>query len=252
MTIAVFSLLLVGCQVAAPATSAPPAATAAPTQPILTGTFLGCIPKDTDREEAEVLRVVDGDTIEVQIGNVAYSVRYIGIDTPERGAPFADEATAFNASLVGGQTVVMVKDVTDRDRYDRLLRYVVANGEFVNYRLVYAGMAVAYDYPPDTACSVQFHEAESWATIVGNGVWSVPATIAPRPPTAVPFVAPLILPTARPAVSNNCDPSYPGVCIYPYPPDLDCKDVPYRRFAVVPPDPHGFDGDYDGVGCESS
>lgn len=51
---------------------------------------------------------------------------------------------------------------------------------------------------------------------------------------------------------SSCDPHYPTVCIPPYPPDLDCKDVPYRRFTVIQPDPHRFDGDFDGVGCESN
>ncbi|HCG29364.1 MAG TPA: nuclease, partial [Chloroflexi bacterium] len=49
----------------------------------------------------------------------------------------------------------------------------------------------------------------------------------------------------------NCDPAYPDVCIPPPPPDLSCKDIPYRRFRVLPPDPHGFDRDGDGIGCES-
>ena len=49
----------------------------------------------------------------------------------------------------------------------------------------------------------------------------------------------------------NCDPSYPTVCILPPPPDLDCKDIPYRNFPVLPPDPHRFDGDKDGIGCET-
>jgi beta-lactamase superfamily II metal-dependent hydrolase len=64
-------------------------------------------------------------------------------------------------------------------------------------------------------------------------------TLTPSPPT----------PTEPAAV--NCDPSYPDVCIPPPPPDLDCGDIPYRRFRVLPPDPHRFDGDKDGVGCES-
>jgi micrococcal nuclease len=49
---------------------------------------------------------------------------------------------------------------------------------------------------------------------------------------------------------SNCDPSYPTVCIATYPPDLNCKDIPYSNFQVFPPDPHGFDADSDGVGCE--
>jgi len=51
--------------------------------------------------------------------------------------------------------------------------------------------------------------------------------------------------------SAGCDPAYPTVCIPPPPPDLDCKDITFRRFTVLPPDPHRFDGDHDGVGCES-
>jgi resuscitation-promoting factor RpfB len=50
---------------------------------------------------------------------------------------------------------------------------------------------------------------------------------------------------------GSCDPSYPSVCIPPYPPDLDCGEVPYTNFTVIGSDPHGFDGDNDGIGCES-
>ncbi len=49
----------------------------------------------------------------------------------------------------------------------------------------------------------------------------------------------------------KCSPAYPTVCIPPPPPDLNCGDIPYRRFTVLPPDPHHFDGDHDGIGCES-
>lgn len=79
-------------------------------------------------------------------------------------------------------------------------------------------------------------------------------------PTAVPSLAPTAtaaastatptatpVPTARPA----CDPSYPDVCIAPPPPDLDCGEIVLRNFRVLGPDPHGFDTDGDGVGCEA-
>jgi micrococcal nuclease len=48
--------------------------------------------------------------------------------------------------------------------------------------------------------------------------------------------------------AGRCDPSYPTVCIPPPPPDLNCKNVPYTDFKVLPPDPHRFDGDHDGIG----
>lgn len=72
-----------------------------------------------------------------------------------------------------------------------------------------------------------------------------------RPTIAAPLPNPFQ--ATLPAVNNNdknCSPAYPGVCIPPRPPDLDCKDIPYRRFTVLSPDPHGFDGDGDGIGCE--
>ena len=50
---------------------------------------------------------------------------------------------------------------------------------------------------------------------------------------------------------GDCDSSYPDVCIRPYPPDLNCDDIPKKNFDVLPPDPHGFDRDEDGIGCES-
>ncbi|MBC7260314.1 MAG: SH3 domain-containing protein [Chloroflexi bacterium] len=72
--------------------------------------------------------------------------------------------------------------------------------------------------------------------------------------TVLPRVASSPCPTPVPppslAAKGNCHPSYPDVCIPPPPPDLDCKDIPFRRFRVLPPDPHRFDGDKDGIGCE--
>src|SRR6185436_19051123 len=75
-------------------------------------------------EQALVIDIVDGDTIKVQIDGEVYPLRYIGIDSPERGLPYADEATAADEELVGGSTVFLEKDVSETDRFGRLLRYV--------------------------------------------------------------------------------------------------------------------------------
>ena len=58
-------------------------------------------------------------------------------------------------------------------------------------------------------------------------------------------------PTPTITTAENCDPYYPDFCIPPPPPDLDCGDIPQKNFTVLQPDPHGFDGNKDGVGCES-
>jgi endonuclease YncB( thermonuclease family) len=87
------------------------------------------------------------------------------------------------------------------------------------------------------------------ATATASPTATATPTPTPTPaPTAAPTPAPTVTPTAPP---TNCDPSYPTVCIPPAPPDLDCGDIPFRRFQVLPPDPHRFDGDKDGIGCES-
>jgi micrococcal nuclease len=65
-----------------------------------------------------------------------------------------------------------------------------------------------------------------------------------------PEPAPMQTQTPTPS-ADNCDRAYPDVCIPPAPPDLDCKDVPHQNFRVLPPDPHKFDRDKDGIGCES-
>jgi micrococcal nuclease len=227
-----------------------------------------CIPLDSERVEAEVVEIIDGDTIRVRIDGVTYSLRYIGMDTPENTNPsqyFSAETTEKNRQLVGGKTVLLIKDVSDTDRYGRLLRYVVSDGIFVNYDMVSTGYAIAAEYPPDISCADTFSEAEAKARQGRIGIWLPTNTPRPQPtrtstpwPTAIPYVPPPTSPPPAPSNNNNqpsgggnCDPAYPGVCIPPPPPDLDCGEIPFRRFQVLPPDPHGFDGDNDGIGCES-
>ena len=92
-----------------------------------------------ERTEASVIRVIDGDTIEVAIDDRTFTVRYIGVDTPETVHPekpvewMGPEASAVNKELVEGKTVYLEKDVSETDKYDRLLRYIfLADGTFVN------------------------------------------------------------------------------------------------------------------------
>jgi micrococcal nuclease len=202
-------------------------------------------------QEATVVSVTDGDTIRVTFGGVEYPLRYIGIDAPETNDPnspvewFGGQATAVNAQLVGGHTVYLEKDVSETDSFGRLLRYVwldrPAGWLLVNHELVRLGAAASIAYPPDTLYQMLFDAAQAGASAAGLGLWGAP------PPTPIPTATPV--PLVQPPA--NCDPSYPTVCIPPYPPDLDCGDISFRRFQVLPPDPHGFDGNQDGVGCES-
>ena len=80
---------------------------------------VSCIPAGTKREFAQVVNVVDGDTIDVEIDGEVYQLRYIGMDAPERGMAFSDQATQVNRQLVEGRQVLLVRDVSETDALDR-------------------------------------------------------------------------------------------------------------------------------------
>lgn len=124
---------------------------------------------------APLERVIDGDTIEVIIGGTRESVRLIGIDTPERGQPGASEATARVEALLAGGRVCLEADVRDRDRYDRLLRYVWTNDaghwSLVNLTLVAEGLARVFTIPPDERHLERLRAAETTARAGARGIW---------------------------------------------------------------------------------
>jgi endonuclease YncB( thermonuclease family) len=137
----------------------------------------------SDLVEAEVIYVVDGDTIDVLIDGVTYRVRYIGIDTPEtkhptRGVePFGPEATETNRELVQGKNVLLEKDVSETDRYGRLLRYVYTGDLMVNEELLRRGLARVATFPPDVGYVDRFLALQREAQAAGLGVWgNEPAT----------------------------------------------------------------------------
>ena len=143
------------------------------------------ISPSTEGERVKVVRVVDGDTIEVLINGKTESVRYIGIDTPETVDPrkpvqcFGVEASKKNKELVEGKMVRLEKDITDRDKYKRLLRYVWVDDALVNLVLVTQGFAKSYSYPPDVAYQDLFLIAEKKAREDKMGLWTACGGVAP-------------------------------------------------------------------------
>ena len=132
-----------------------------------------------DASVGRVVRVVDGDTIRVDVGGRAERVRYIGVDTPESvkpGSPvecFGKEAARFNARLVAGRRVRLVRDAEERDRYGRLLAYVYRAGDglFVNARLVRDGYATTLTIPPNVRFAERFRHQAAEARRAGRGLW---------------------------------------------------------------------------------
>lgn len=119
--------------------------------------------------------------------------------------------------------------------------------------------AKLYTYPPTitpTRTSTLTSTMTNTPTITPTITFTITMTPSPTKPRVITSATKSVKATkttiTKPTtVNGNCSPAYPTVCIPPPPPDLDCKDIPYRKFKVLPPDPHKFDTDHDGIGCES-
>ncbi len=131
--------------------------------------LIGCgSPPDT----ARVIEVIDGDTITIEGG---YRVRYIGIDAPEIHPDleaFGIEAWQANRKLVEGKEVRLERDVSEKDKYGRLLRYVWVDDILVEAELVRQGLARAKAYPPDTKYQDYLEQMEAEARQAGRGIWA--------------------------------------------------------------------------------
>jgi micrococcal nuclease len=197
---------------------------------------------------ATISYVVDGDTVALRGGP---HVRLVQIDTPEVGSGecYSRRAAKDLRRLIPtGTRVGLVSDprLDSVDRYGRLLRYIFHDGVNINLKLVEQGDATVWFYEGARGrYAAKLLAAGRRARAAKRGLWGACKTVwnPYRPATTEPeHVGGL--------PGGKCDPSYPTVCIPPPPPDLDCADVKYTHFKVVGRDPHHFDGDHDGIGCE--
>jgi len=164
-----------------------------------------------------VTSIIDGDTIKID----GQSIRFALASAPELYENGGNAARNFIDEIcpVGSTATVDEDDSQTQGSYGRIVGVIYCNGVNLNEELVDSGLG----YLSTGFCDKSEFANDSWAVKHG----CVQAT------------------------TNDCDPSYPDFCIPSSPPDLDCKDIPQKRFTVLQPDPHRFDGDKDGIGCES-
>lgn len=211
---------------------------------------------------ARVTEVVDGDTIKVDLGNGNIkTVRYIGIDTPETVDPrktvqcFGKEASAKNKELVGGGTVGLEKDVSETDKYGRLLRYVYMGDLFINQELVAQGYAHASSYPPDIKYQNKLNASQQQARAANKGLWGACNTSSPTPtPKPVTTNSGTTTGGSTGTTNTQTNNTYSGG-------DKDCKDFSTQAEAQAYFNSKGgsatnnvdrLDGnDHDGKVCES-
>ncbi|WP_391119178.1 thermonuclease family protein [Psychrobacillus sp. L3] len=136
-------------------------------------------PLSTVLTSAVVTRVVDGDTIKVKVNGKEETVRLILVDTPETKhpklgvQPFGPEASSFTKNTLTGEEIELEKDVSERDRYGRLLRYVWIDGKLFNETLIEKGLARVAVFQPDVKYIDQFRELQQKAQKQRIGIWSI-------------------------------------------------------------------------------
>ena len=168
---------------ATPTVFVPPTSTVSPTQasvPAGPGE-LSCIPTN-EQHKGKVVETLDGNTVRVLIdGGLIYVVRYIGVAAPtdNLNSVLAEQK---NTELVygKGREILLFQDKTDKDDRGRLLRYVLADGKFVNLEMIQLGLGAAHDVPPNSSCAQLFANAEQTARASKLGIWKLDPTPLPQ------------------------------------------------------------------------
>jgi micrococcal nuclease len=168
----------------------------------------------------KVTQVVDGDTIRIN----EHSIRFALSSAPELGQTNGEETREFIGDIcpVGTDALVDEDDGQTEGSHGRIIAVIYCNDRNLNSELLDANLG---------SLSTEFCSKSEFSTTIWAQKHGCPGDLEFE--------------------DLDCDPSYPDVCIPSPPPDLDCDDIPHRNFEVLQPDPHRFDGNYDGIGCVS-
>ena len=137
----------------------------------ITYTHVAEEPEEPQNYNMTVTDVIDGDTFYLGNGD---KIRMLGINTPESGRPYSEEATDFLTNMILGKEVTLVNDSKndDSDSYGRLLSHVYINDTLVNYEIIKAGLAFWYPYTSGTDMDEMYEEAQQYASNNTLGLWT--------------------------------------------------------------------------------
>lgn len=211
---------------------------------------------DPNITTTRVVNVVDGDTFKIESGE---TVRMIGIDTPETVHPskptqcYGKEASLKTEELIEGKEIRLEKDVSEKDKYNRLLRYVYVGDIFVNEYLVREGYATSSSYPPDIKHQDRFVEAQKLAKEENKGLWNPSAcpTATPKPIATTKPSTPKPQTTTAPQstqTTTTTSGSYVCNCSKTCPQMSSCEEAQYQLNVCGC---STRDADDDGIACDS-
>lgn len=202
--------------------------------PLPTSPLLKAETNSSAEVTSKITYVVDGDTVEIESGE---RVRLIGIDSPERSQPYYLEAKNQLTTLVLNKKVRLEKDITDKDRYGRLLRYIYTGDLFINVEMVRLGYANSYTYPPDVKYQSQILSAEREARSSQKGLWAQPEPTPASQPQSQQQSSPNVICSSN---TYNCT---------DFTSHTEAQNV-YEQCGGVNNDVHKLDQDKDGLACE--
>ncbi len=199
-------------------------AQASETDPFPTANFNGVVTK-----------VIDGDTLDIKTKDgKAIVIRLALVDAPETSEPGYTQAKDFVSQKCLNKAAEVDPDNNQDLTFGRLVAVVYCEGHNINEAIIANGFATIYQ----SFCGVSEFADTVWAQKFGcsnEGASGNSGTSVTDDEDDV----------------GDCDASYASVCIPSAPPDLDCGEISHKNFKVLSPDPHGFDRDGDGIGCES-
>lgn len=190
-----------------------------------------------------ITSVIDGDTLDIGTndGDVI-TIRLTLVDAPETYELGYNEAKDYVSQNCLDKPSTVDPDNNQGLSYGRLLAVVYCDGLNINEAIIASGFANIYR----SFCGISEFGNSDWAQKYGCNDDNVDS-----PSSSFPTGTDRITDDKQEEISNDCDSAYSDVCIPSPPPDLDCGDIPDKNFKVKSPDPHNFDGDSDGVGCET-
>jgi micrococcal nuclease len=203
--------------------------------------YINSIP--IDNLDGIVTSIIDGDTLGIITDEGdAVTIRLALVDAPETNELGYKEAKDFISKRCLRQPATIDPDNNQDLSYGRLVALVYCDGLNINEAVIASGFADIYR----SFCAISEFGKSAWAQNYGCDAENVElpnSRISQEPDVGGD--------DEEEKISTSCDSAYSGVCIPPPPPDLDCKDISDKNFNVRSPDPHNFDGDSDGIGCET-